>query len=70
MDMETTTATDTTYLADLFDADTAELIGPATAEQIIASFDTHDGLIAIDEDGDVIAPGAFHTGRLRTVYAA
>lgn len=41
----------------LMDAETAESIGPATPDQIVASDDAGDtGIILIDGDGDVIGP--------------
>lgn len=58
--------------ADLYDADTATLIGPATPEQHdrsnAAAEVTGTGIILIDEDGDVIDGAAWYRGELRRVY--
>ena len=63
-----------TDYTDLYDADTAELIGPATPAQIAASLaaDEEGGLIHIDADGDVIARRDWlpEYGPIRMVYAA
>ena len=43
------------YIPPLLDSDTAEEIGPATAEQISASLDAgREGHIMIDEEGEVV----------------
>ena len=55
----------------LFDYDTNEDLGLATAEQIEASFaEAAGGVIAIDADGDVVPTGqeAFAPRPLRIVY--
>lgn len=56
--------------ADLYDADTATLIGPATTAQHEASnaAGRYDGAIVIDEDGDVVDNTAWYRGELRRVY--
>lgn len=47
----------------LYDADTAELIGPATPAQIEASTEADDagqcGIILVDADGDPIDPSSW-----------
>lgn len=56
----------------LYDADTAELIGPATPAQHDRSNHaeavTGTGIILIDEDGDVVDGAAWYRGALRRVY--
>lgn len=63
----------TQHTADLFDSDTAELIGPATEAQIAASLAAGEtGHILIDADGDVIEPGTWAAQQpgVRKVYVA
>lgn len=55
----------------LFDADTADKIGPATAEQISASLAAGDtGVILVDIEGNVIADGSWDARQagVRKVY--
>ena len=53
----------------LYDADTAEPIGPATPEQVAASDAAGDeGIILVDGDSDVVAPGGFGAEQARRCY--
>ena len=59
----------------LYDADTGDIIGPATREQVDASDDAearggYGGVFLIDQDGDVIAEGSWDAQRpgVRRVY--
>jgi len=56
----------------LYDADTAELIGPATAEQVEASNEAADyhGVILIDADDDPVPEGTWDAEQpgVRHVY--
>lgn len=55
----------------LFDADTAEKIGPATPEQTEASFAAgYTGIILVDVDGDVVIDGTWSAQQpgVRSVY--
>ncbi len=62
-------------MSDLYDADTAERIGPATAAQVEASDlaaqrDGGAGVILIDADGDVCPVGSWDAQQpgVRRVY--
>jgi len=67
--------TDSTTKYDLIDAETNELIGPATPEQIEASLDADErgeaGIVQIDADGHVMHCGCVEQAYrrpFRTVY--
>ena len=54
----------TTSKYDLIDAETNEILGPATPEQVDASLDAGEtGIIEIDADGDVV-----HCGYVEEAY--
>jgi len=55
-------------MSNLIDADTNEVIGEATAEQIAASSETVEGIILVDADGDVVTAGEFGAAGARRVY--
>lgn len=58
---------------DLFDANTADKISPATPEQIEASLSAGDtGTILVDADGNVVADGSWESQQpgVRTAYVA
>lgn len=63
--------TTTEYFDELFDADTNDAIGPATADQINASLAAGPtGIILIDADGDVVEFGTWPANQkgVRRVY--
>ena len=65
--------TNTAAQYDLFDANTADKIGPATPEQIEASLAAGDtGTILVDADGNVVADGSWEHQQpgVRTAYVA
>lgn len=60
-----------TDFADLYDSESGECLGPATYAQWSASWRTEDGIILIDNHGDVIAAQyekASWVGPVRRVY--
>lgn len=67
--------TNTTNTKHLFDLATGDKIGPATADQIEASFSDdagETGAILIDADGDVVVDGTWEAQQpgVRAVYVA
>jgi len=64
------TNTEHTTTRNLLDADTGEIIGEATAEQIAASdaADAQGGIILIDDDGAVVADGGYGWYAATRVY--
>lgn len=66
--------TNTTWTPELFDAETGDLIGHATVDQVSATIDDagDTGIILIDADGDVVTPGGWAAQQpgVRRVYVS